>query len=306
MSKATRIRQQNAREKIAAQRAAARGAEARRQVLIAGGSVVVVLAIVLTFVFIKLGNKPGGSGSGSSVTGTTQPASVVTNITGVPASTLNSVGKGASAANAVQTVRGGGAVLTSGGKPEILYLGAEYCPYCAAERWAMAVALSRFGTFSGLRFIHSSSTDVYPNTPTLTFYKTGYTSTYVTFSPVEWYSDVPSGNGYTTLQAPTSAQMAIFNKYDAPPYVSSGSSGSFPFVDIGNKYVITGASYSPSVLAGKTWAQVAAALKDPSSPIAQAIDGTANQVTAAICKATNGSPASVCNAAGVKAASGSI
>jgi hypothetical protein len=32
------------------------------------------------------------------VTGTTQPASVVTNITGVPASTLNSVGKGTASA----------------------------------------------------------------------------------------------------------------------------------------------------------------------------------------------------------------
>ena len=306
MSKATRIKQQNAREKVAAQRAAARRAEIRRQILIAGGSVVVVLAIVLTFVFIKLGNKPGSSGSGGSVTGTTQPASVVSNITGVPASSLNSVGKGTTAANAIQTVKGGGATLTSGGKPEILYVGAEYCPYCAAERWAMIVALSRFGTFSGLRFIHSSSTDAYPNTPTLTFYKSGYTSNYVTFSPVEWFSDVPSGNGYTTLQAPTSAQMAIFNKYDAAPYVPSADKGSFPFVDIGNKYLITGASYNPSTLAGKTWAQVAAALKDPSSPIAQAVDGTANQITAAICKTTNGNPASVCTAAGVKAAAGAL
>jgi thiol-disulfide isomerase/thioredoxin len=293
---------------VAAQRAAARRADVRNRVLLAGGSVVAVLAIVLAFVFIRLGNKPSGGGSaGNSTTGTAQPASVLSNITGVPASTLNSVGKGATSANAVQTVTHGGAALTSGGKPEIVYVGAEYCPYCAAERWAMVVALSRFGTFSGLHFIHSSGTDAYPNTPTLTFYKSSYTSKYVTFSPVEWYSDVPSGGGgYTTLQTPTSAQMAIFNQYDAPPYVSSANKGSFPFVDIGNKYVITGASYSPQTLAGKTWAQVAAALKDPSSPIAQAIDGTANQITAAICKATNGSPASVCNAAGVKAARGSI
>src|SRR5258708_1221363 len=306
MSKATRIKQPNAREKAAAHRAAAQRAQIRRQILNPGASVVVVLAIVLTFVFIKRGNTPGGSGWGGWVTGTTQPASVVSNITGVPASSLNSVGKGPTAANAIQTVEGGGATLTSGGRPEILYVGAEYCPYCAAERWAMIVALSRFGTFSGLRFIHSSSTDAYPNTPTLTFYKSGYTSNYVTFSPVEWFSDVPSGNGYTTLQAPTSAQMAIFNKYDAAPYVPSADKGSFPFVDIGNKYLITGASYNPSTLAGKTWAQVAAALRDPSSPIAQAVDGTANQITAAICKTTNGNPASVCTAAGVKAAAGAL
>ena len=57
------------------------------------------------------------------------------------------------------------------GKPELLYMGGEYCPFCAAERWAIAAAVSRFGTLSGLHFIHSSPTDVYPSTPTLSFYK---------------------------------------------------------------------------------------------------------------------------------------
>ena len=45
--------------------------------------------------------------------------------------------------------------LTADGKPEVLYVGAEYCPFCAAERWPVVVALSRFGTWSGL-----SATDV--------------------------------------------------------------------------------------------------------------------------------------------------
>src|SRR5579875_2254513 len=54
MGKATRIRQQNAREKIAAQRAAARRAEIRRRALWTGGAVVLVIAIVVAFVAIKL------------------------------------------------------------------------------------------------------------------------------------------------------------------------------------------------------------------------------------------------------------
>ena len=41
-------------------------------------------------------------------------------------------------------------------------MGAEYCPYCAAERWSMIVALGRFGTFSGLQTMRSSSTDSRP------------------------------------------------------------------------------------------------------------------------------------------------
>ena len=51
-----------------------------------------------------------------------------------------------------------------------------------------------------------------------------------------------------------------------------------------------------------TWAQVAAAMRDPSSPVARDIDGAANIITAAICKLTHGQPASVCTSAGVRAA----
>ena len=50
-----------------------------------------------------------------------------------------------------------------------------------------------------------------------------------------------------------------------------------------------------------SWAQVAATLNDPSSPVAQAIDGTANYITAAICKMTgNKGPAGVCTAKSIK------
>src|SRR5215469_5182042 len=136
MSKATRIRQQNAREKIAAQRAAERRAEQRRRMFITGGSVLAVIVIVVAFIVVKSMNSP--TTTPSSAARTPLPASVTNDITGVPAS-----------------------ALASDGKPEMLYIGAEYCPYCAAMRWSMAVALSRFGALSTpLHGIHSSSSDV--------------------------------------------------------------------------------------------------------------------------------------------------
>ena len=49
------------------------------------------------------------------------------------------------------------------------------------------------------------------------------------------------------------------------------------------------------MLQGKTWAQIAAALHDPSSAIAQGALGAANYMTAAICKMTGDQPASVCS-----------
>ena len=287
MGKASRSKRAGtARERIAAQRAAAQRVETRNRVLMASGAVVVVIAIVVAFVVIKANHKSGSSGP---ATGTVLSASTIGNVSAVPASTLNTVGAGTSAAKTLIPITG--SALTSGGKPEVLYIGAEYCPYCAAERWAMVVALSRFGTFSGLHGIHSSSSDVYANTPTLTFYKASYTSKYVTFATVEEQTVSKA-----TLQTPTSAQAALISKYDAPPYVAQTNAGSIPFVDFGNKYMISGASYSPQLLAGKSWSQVAAALSNPSDPVAQAIDGTANRITAAICKLTGNQPASACTA----------
>jgi thiol-disulfide isomerase/thioredoxin len=292
MGNAQRTRTQNARAKIAAQQARARRAQARRRVLIAGGSVVVVIATVLTFVFISLGSKPSTSGSGSPATGTALPAGVIKNVTSVPASTLDTVGAGSLAGSQLPLSAISDTPLTSGGKPEMLYIGAEYCPYCAAMRWPMAIALSRFGTLSPLHGIHSTPNDTDPSTPTLTFYKSSYTSKYLAFAPVE--NETITGS---LLQAPTSAELAVWNKYDANNY---------PFIDIGNKYIISGPTYNPAILAGLTWAQVAAALQNPSSPVAQAVDGSANLITAAICKVTSGQPGSVCSSAGVTRAGGSL
>jgi hypothetical protein len=64
--------------------------------------------------------------------------------------------------------------------------------------------------------------------------------------------------------------------------------------------------YVPSALAGLTWTQIAAAMRDPASPIARDIDGAANILTAAICTLTHGQPSGVCHSAGVQAAAGSI
>jgi thiol-disulfide isomerase/thioredoxin len=286
MGKAQRNRQQNAREKIAAQQAAARRAEVRKRMLLTGGSVVAVLAIVVAFVVIKAFSGTASAGSNTA----TANASVVSDLTSVPASTLKTVGKGSALTyNAKPMIPITGPALTENGKPEVLYMGAEYCPFCATERWAMAEALSRFGTFSGLKFIHSDSSDVYPSTPTLTFYKSTYTSKYVTFTPVE--ETTPNKQ---LLQTPTAAQQALDTKYNAPPYVPAANAGAIPFVDLGNKFILSGAQYNPQVLQGKSWAQVAAALKDPSNPIAQGADGAANTFTAAICKLTNNLPATAC------------
>ena len=294
MGKASRIKQQSAREKIAAQREAARRAERRNRMLITGGSTLAVLVIVLVFIIVKVSQGSPSSPGGSSSNGTLLPASVASQVTGVPAATLDRVGKGSVPAftrGQPPFTAGSGTAVTSGGKPEMLYIGAEFCPYCAAMRWSMAIALSRFGTLTPLHGIHSSPTDANPNTATLTFYKTGYHSPYLAFTPVEvqTVSRAP-------LQNPTKKQNAIWAKYEP-----NASSRGYPFIAFGNKLVMKGPIYDAGVLKGQSWSQSAAALKDPASPVAQSVNGASNYITGAICQMTNNQPANVCSSAAVTA-----
>lgn len=287
MGKASRNKRLSAQEKVAAQRAAARQAERRRQLLLTGGSVVGVLAIVVALVVVHA--LSGGPSAAKSVKGTAA-ASVVQKISRVPASTLEAVGAGTGQTNKPRSIPG--TPLTQNGKPQVLYVGAEYCPYCAAERWALTQALSRFGTFSDVGLIRSSSTDIYANTATLTYYKSSYASKYLSFVPVELQTVTKK-----TLQKPTQQQTALLQKYDVPPYVPSSSAGSIPFTDFANKYaIIGGSSYLPKVLSGLSWSQVASAMANPASPVAKQVDGAANYITATLCKLTNNQPANVCTA----------
>jgi hypothetical protein len=305
MGKASRTKvDASRREKIAAQRAAARRAEQRRRILIAAGSILAVVAIVVAFIVIKANSKPPSSSSSNGPTGAAL-SSVIATTTSVPASVLDQVGDGGGAfTGKIQTIKGG-TPLTANGKPEMLYMGAEYCPYCAAARWAMIVALSRFGTFSGLATVHSAAVngaggkEPFPNTPTWTFVNSKYTSQYLTFTPVEMQTNIPdpSTGTYTTLQTPTKDQQALLAKYDAPPYVQDSSqAGAIPFIDFGNQYVSIGTPYDPGVLSGLSWNTIASDLHNPNSAVAKAVNGTANYITAAICKMTGNQPASACTA----------
>jgi hypothetical protein len=293
----TRTRARGAREKVAAQREAARRAERRRRLLIAGGGIAAVVVLVIAIIVTRPGQSPAPSVAAGGSTGTAaQDLAVARDVTSVPAAAFDAVKAGTAAG---LTATSGQPLLASGGKPEVLYMGGEYCPYCAAERWALAAALSRFGTFTGLTLIHSSPTDVYPSTPTLSFDKSSYTSRYVTFAPVEWFGEAEDAStpfGHVYLEQPTPQEAALFSKY---------AGGSIPFVDIGNQY-LTGAQYVPSALQGMSWSQVAAAMRTPSSSVAQDIDGAANAITAAICKIANGQPGGVCSSAGVTAAARSL
>lgn len=289
-------------QKFAAQRAANRRRQVRNRILLAAGSIVAVAAVVVALVLVKVGSGPGTAPTASEGPTGAALRALVTEVTSVPSSSLDRVGAGnltaADFASDGSLANVSGRPLASGGKPEVLYVGANFCPFCAAERWPMIVALSRFGTFTGLSTTHSSTTDEYPDTPTFTFYGSSYRSKYLSFVSVEETTNERVGNvasqPYVTLQVPTAAEQTLLNKYDP----GTGEGNSIPFIDMGNRYVEIAnlPPYGPQYLAGKTWAQVAAALRDPSNEIAQGVDGSANYLTAGICQLTGNQPATACTA----------
>jgi thiol-disulfide isomerase/thioredoxin len=244
---------------------------------------VIVTGVVGYYIFTQ-----SGVSSGCSLCNTPASPAVLSDLYGVSTSTLNTVGSGA-AGIASPTSISGGAPLTLNGKPEILYMGAEFCPYCAAERWAMIVALDKFGNFTGIQYMESDPTDVYPNTPTFTFVNATYSSSYIAFVTVE-----ETDRNQAPLQTATAQETTLLQTYD--------TGGSIPFVDFANAYAITSASYIPTALrtgqnpsgAPYNWTQIAPQLNTASSVFAQNIDGTANRIISAICKVDGGSPASIC------------
>jgi uncharacterized protein DUF929 len=256
------------------------------RLLIAGTAVVIAAALVVAII----ANRQTSNDGAATVT-PADAAAVVAQITSVPQTLLEQVGQGS--ATTLPTPVNGTPIAVDG-KPEILYVGAEYCPYCAAERWPLTIALSRFGTFANVGVTHSSSTDVYANTPTLTFHGSTYTSDVVAFTPVEVATNQPDGNGgYKPLDTPTADQSAIVNE------LSPG--GGIPFIDFGGKFLISGATYDPGVLSDHTATQIAADILDPASDVSQAVLGTANAITAVICEMTSNAPSAVCSAPAIAA-----
>lgn len=256
-----------------------------------------VLAVAAVIVLgATLRSHPAGPSSaspGANRAATPGAASVAARVTSVPASVFDAVGAGSVrlAPNKIDAP-----ALTHDGKPLVMYVGGEFCPYCAVERWPLAVALSRFGVLDGLGEATSApAPEDYPSTATLSFHGATFTSDYLALSAKEIFDEQ-----HQPLDKLTSAETQVLSTYDQPPYLKSA--GGIPFVDIGGRWVLAFAEYDPGVLTGLSHAQIAAELSTPESAVAQGVIGTANVLTAAMCQESGGEPATVCQSTGVKAA----
>jgi thiol-disulfide isomerase/thioredoxin len=263
--------------------------EAPRIIAFSSLLVLVVAVVVILLVYLTRGSSSTGPGAGKTPVFMSLPASALSQLAAVPDSVLNAVPDSEFAQiNPPRKISG--SQLREAGKPEILYIGAEWCPYCAAERWPLALALAKFGTLSNVKQGYSAGApEVYPHTPTLSFDGTTYTSQYVSFVPVE-----NQNIDRKVIHQVSTEQMQLWNRYD-------NGQPAFPFIDIANRFKVD-TQYNPQVLSGYTPTQVISSLQSPGSTLARTIAAAADEIIAAICE-TTASKAPVCSLDGVKRAS---
>ena len=278
MAKSTRTAAKQRANEL--RQAKARKERQRTQLVAAGvGVVVVVIAVAIGIV---IANRPvpapvGGNGTVA-----------LKKLMAIPAATLDKAP--APTAQQAPTKLDGATARTTDGKPVVLYVGAEFCPYCAVERWALIGALSRFGTFSGLTETTSSSTDALPDTPTFSFVKSSFTSDHVVFKAVE-----TQDRENKPLQKLEGEDAALMQKYNPK--------GNIPWINYGGTRATLGPTVDSNAFEGKTYDQIMTGILDPASPIGKSVGPAINVMTAQICAQNGGQPSAVCTAVGVKAAS---
>jgi hypothetical protein len=311
------------RQSAGAQRRRASAASRRRSrksTFSAIGIVVVIAAVFVVIAVVGGSSKPPAA-TGNGVASGQDPvlASVtqmVDPVASIPLSVYNSVG--VYGAPFPQTVTKGQTLLTSGGLPRAVFVGAEYCPYCAMSRWSLVAALSRFGTFADLKLTSSANDD--GDIPTFSFLRSTYTSPYLAFTPYE--SLDRDQNPLVTIPSDVND---LYTKYDGNEQTGVAAKTfnpygiGIPFLDFGNASISSGDPVflnpvydaleggGPASTTAAAAAIIASSMHDPSTAEASAIGAKylialANYYTGDICEMDGGKPASVCNSKGVMAA----
>jgi hypothetical protein len=184
--------------------------------------------------------------------------------------------------------------LSSGGRPEIIFVCAEYWYKCASERWAVVMALSTFGTFTDLAATTSSATQTGLKIPTFSFYGAGYTSEYLALVTDEMETNTDMGGGeYPLLQPPTRQEMALMTAWDRAPYTTINAS--LPFVYIGGRFILTTAQYDASAVSQMTFQAAARTISSGNGPVSRYAEAAAGYLIADFCALTHNQPMSVCS-----------
>jgi thiol-disulfide isomerase/thioredoxin len=162
------------------------------------------------------------------------------------------------------------------GKPLVFFMGAGFCPFCAAERWAIVEALKSFGTWEGLVEDKSAGHDEkYLNVPTLNFAKAKYSSEHIEFIGRE-----TADRNFEPLQELDEKDYEILDTFNPDQII--------PFLLIDGQFMQVGAGYSPKLIEGADHSKVLAELANPASEAGKAIHEEIDNIRALVCKSIGG------------------
>ena len=248
-------------------------------------AIITVLAAYITYPIVKSATTPAPFGKTISGINTPLTATELGAINNAPNSYFEHAGEmllngsipGVQESNNVYYSAGFEVSLSNGnmrntapfvfnGKPSVIYAGAISCIYCGEARWAMAMALSRFGTFNALYVGYSSFGDAdvptlywLPNeyhTPNNITYGNDYSSSYINLFSADYDSNITQGFqlpqvshpiGFFASHARNSTYQNAFsylnatNDFQGTPFTIWGS-----VVNIGAASVVFGTSNNQS------------------------------------------------------------
>jgi thiol-disulfide isomerase/thioredoxin len=170
------------------------------------------------------------------------------------------------------------------GKVFVFFMGAEFCPYCAAERWAIVRSLQKFGQWDGLKQTISAARDEpFLNLPTYDFTKATYTSSHIEFVAREI-----KDREFKPLQKLLKTEEKLLRRFNPKKEI--------PFLLIGGRFTQIGSGFPPKIFIGHTFRQTETELKKVESEIRKTIDDEASIISALLC--VSGLPPELCKETG--------
>ena len=204
------------------------------------------------------------------------------------------------------------------GKPTVVYIGADTCPFCGENRWAMALALSQFGNFTQLFQGYSALQD--GDVPTLYWvpmnatvaqgveFGNYYQSNYINFITAEYESPI-TGHfsvqplSYFISQSPNQVYNAVLNfmnatgKFQGTPFTMWGTS-----LDAGADAVVVGNNLTNgwNSLSNMTHAEILSQLQSYNDQFAWGEYAAADVYIAQLCPSIKGTAPPVCGLSSIK------
>lgn len=177
---------------------------------------------------------------------------------------------------------------TKTGRTLVFFLGAGFCPFCAAERWAIVEALKNFGAWHNLLEDFSAEKDEkYLNIPTFNFLKARYSSEHIEFQAVE-----TADRYFKPIDSDGNDRYGVLENYN-PDHI-------IPFTLVDGQFMQVGCGYSPKLFEALDHKKVREQLLDRISTLGSAIKNEADYLSTMICYALKNKAEGVCTESRIK------